>query len=253
MFLNVLTGLLKSVCGGGVDGDLRRLEERQAPDRSRHAEGRPPITASETEEGRAWAESRIKQLTGGDPISARFMRQDFFPFRPQFKLVIIGNHRPVLNTVDEAARRRFAIVPFTRKPEMPDPELEQKLKAEWPGILRWAIEGCLEWQRHGLVRPEIVLAETASYFDDQDLAGQWLRDECDLEAGNPYKWERIEDLFSSWSRYAKEAGENVGTKRALSDLLEGRGIARKRSSRARGFQGIKLLKKDRRTDREIDR
>jgi putative DNA primase/helicase len=211
------------------------------------------VTASETEEGRAWAESRIKQLTGGDPITARFMKKDFFTFRPQFKLVIIGNHRPVLNTVDEAARRRFAIVPFTRKPEAPDPELEQKLKDEWPGILRWAIEGCLIWQKDGLVRPEIVLAETASYFDDQDLAGQWLRDECDLEPGNSYKWERSEDLFNSWSRYATEAGERAGTKRAFSDLLEGRGIARKRSPKARGFQGIKLLNKDRRPDPDFDR
>ena len=74
------------------------------------------VTASETEEGRSWAESRIKQLTGGDPITARFMQKDFFTFRPNFKLTIIGNHKPLLRNVDEAARRRFNLIPFTRTP-----------------------------------------------------------------------------------------------------------------------------------------
>ncbi len=93
------------------------------------------VTASETEEGRAWAESRIKQMTGGDRISARFMRQDFFEFVPQFKLTIIGNHKPVLHNVDEAARRRFNIVPFVLQPAEPDRQLEQRLTAEAPAIL----------------------------------------------------------------------------------------------------------------------
>ena len=142
------------------------------------------VTASETEDGRAWAESRIKQMTGGDRISARFMRQDFFEFTPQFKLTIIGNHKPVLRNVDEAARRRFLIVPFEHKPETPDRELEQKLMAEAPGILQWMIEGCLDWQAHGLVRPASVLAATEEYFSDQDLFEHWLEEECHCDAGN---------------------------------------------------------------------
>ena len=85
------------------------------------------VTASETEEGRAWAESRIKQMTGGDRITARFMRQDFFEYIPQFKLMIVGNHKPVLHNVDDAAKRRFNIAPFLLKPETPDRELEAKL------------------------------------------------------------------------------------------------------------------------------
>src|ERR1700731_2062335 len=96
-------------------------------------------------------------MTGGDEISARFMRQDFFTFKPQFKLTIVGNHKPVLHNIDEAARRRFNIIPFTRKPDKPDRELEAKLRAEWPGILRWMIDGCLDWQANGLVRPSIIV------------------------------------------------------------------------------------------------
>ena len=82
------------------------------------------VCATETEEGRAWAESRIKQMTGGDPISARFMRQDFFTYVPAFKLVFVGNHKPALRNVDDAVRRRFNIVPFEHKPPTPDKGLE---------------------------------------------------------------------------------------------------------------------------------
>ena len=119
------------------------------------------VTASETEEGRAWAESRIKELTGNErPISARFMRQDFFEYWPTFKLVFVGNHKPVLRNVDDAARRRFNIIPFTHKPENPDKELKDKLRAEYPAILRWMIDGCLDWQKNGLVRPAVVKEAT---------------------------------------------------------------------------------------------
>jgi len=102
------------------------------------------VTATETEEGRRWAEARIKALTGGDTIAARFMRQDFFEYKPQFKIVIAGNHRPGLRSVDEAIRRRFNLVPFatTIPSEERDPELTEKLRNEWPGILAWLIQGC---------------------------------------------------------------------------------------------------------------
>lgn len=98
------------------------------------------VMTSETEKNRAWAESRLKQLTGSDPVTAHFMRRDNFTFIPQFKLNIIGNHMPVLHNVDDAMRRRLNIVPFTRKPAVPDLDLEKKLLPEAPGIAlddRW--------------------------------------------------------------------------------------------------------------------
>jgi putative DNA primase/helicase len=102
-------------------------------------------------------------VTGGDPISARFMRQDFFTYTPAFKLFIIGNHKPGLRSVDEAIRRRFNLVPFTVTIPVieRDPKLADKLRAEWPGILAWAIEGCQRWQHIGLVAPKIVRDATA--------------------------------------------------------------------------------------------
>jgi putative DNA primase/helicase len=206
------------------------------------------VTASETEEGRAWAEARIKQLTGGDPITARFMRQNNFTFLPTFKLTIIGNHQPVLRNVDDAARRRFNIVPFTRKPAKPDHELEMKLRVEWPAILRWMIQGCLDWQANRLVRPESVTAATDDYFNDQDVFAQWLETQCDCDPGNPYKWEKTAKLFASWVAYAKAAGEPAGTVKSFAPQMIRKGLTPKRTEVARGFAGVRLKPTDNRWD-----
>ena len=139
------------------------------------------MTAIETEEGRRWAESRIKALTGGDPIAARFMRQDFFEFTPQFKLIIAGNHKPGLRSVDEAIRRRFNLIPFTVTipPEERDDTLGEKLQAELPGILAWMIEGCTIWQKQGLNPPRVVTDATAAYLESEDAIAAWIEDCCE--------------------------------------------------------------------------
>ncbi|MCW2218314.1 putative DNA primase/helicase [Bradyrhizobium japonicum] len=194
------------------------------------------VTASETEEGRAWAEARIKQMTGGDKISARFMRQDFFEFVPQFKLMLIGNHQPTLRNVDEAARRRFNIVPFIHKPPAPDRDLEAKLRAEWPAILRWMIEGCLMWQRVGLVRPQIVLDATEEYFSEQDSVSQWIDDRC--ETGKGTLWDTSTNLFKSWTAWANANGEKPGTTKWFAQVLKRKGFKAARNNKKRGFRGI---------------
>ncbi|MGX5845499.1 phage/plasmid primase, P4 family [Mesorhizobium sp. PL10] len=198
------------------------------------------VTASETDEGKAWAEGRIKSLTGGDAITARFMRGNFFTYKPAFKLMIVGNHQPQLRTVDDAARRRFNIVPFTRKPVAPDQELETKLKGEWAAILRWMIDGYLDWHANGLVRPPSVVDATAGYFADQDLFAQWLADECDCEPGNQYKWEATKTLFDSWAAYAKAAGELPGSIRTFKPTMLRHGLKERRTSGARGIEGVRL-------------
>jgi P4 family phage/plasmid primase-like protien len=141
------------------------------------------VTSIETEKNRRWAEKKITNLTSGDPISARFMRQDFFTFVPVFELIIAGNHKPTPKTVNEAIKRRINFVPFTVTiPEAErDKDLTEKLKAEWPGILQWMIEGCLLWQRDGLGQPQAVQAATANYLPDQDTLGQWIEECCDAE------------------------------------------------------------------------
>lgn len=243
VFLNTVTGILNDYAITAAMETFTASKGDKHPTDLAMLRGARLVTASETEEGKAWAESRIKQMTGGDPISARFMRQDFFTFKPAFKLTIIGNHKPVLKNIDDAAKRRFNIVPFTKVPAKPDRELEDKLKAEWPGILRWMIEGCLDWQANGLVRPASVTEATASYFSDQDIFSQWLDDECEVEPGNPHKWETTSVLYASWSAYAKAAGEAPGTVKAFAPNMLRKGLRTKRVFAGRGYEGVQLKPK----------
>jgi putative DNA primase/helicase len=195
------------------------------------------VTATETEEGRRWAEARIKQLTGGDTVSARFMRQDFFEYRPSYKLVITGNHKPSLRSVDEAIRRRLHLILFavTVPPDERDPELAEKLKREWPGIFAWMIEGCLEWQRIGLRPPKAVTDATAAYLEAEDAIAAWLDEKCERD---PNAWASSAQLLASWAAWAAAAGETIGSQRALAAKLEMRGFESKRRNKARGFIGL---------------
>jgi putative DNA primase/helicase len=198
------------------------------------------VTAIETEEGRRWAESRIKGLTGGDRIAARFMRQDFFEFKPQFKLFIAGNHKPSLRTVDEAIRRRFNLIPFavTIPAEERDPALSRKLREEWPGILQWMIEGCLQWQERGLCPPKAVTDATADYLTDEDAIAAWLAECCEVNANASDSPGRI---YASWKAYAERAGEVAGSLKAFGPKLEARGFAPpKRSNGKRTYEGLQV-------------
>jgi putative DNA primase/helicase len=181
------------------------------------------VTASETEEGRPWAEAKIKALTGGDSIAARFMRQDFFEFTPIFKLLIAGNHMPSLRSVDEAFRRRLHLIPFsvTIPSAERDPRLSEKLREEWPGILAWMVEGCRKWQAAGLQVPEIVRSTTKSYLDTEDAVGGWIDDCCDCD---PKATETSAALWASWSAWAKKEGEAEGSRKGFSQKLEGKGF-----------------------------
>jgi putative DNA primase/helicase len=198
------------------------------------------VLAQETEAGRVLAESRIKALTGGDPISARFMRGDFFEFQPAFKLVMVGNHKPVIRNPDEAMRRRLHLLPLTFVPARPDHGLPDRLKAELPGIVAWAVEGCLAWQREGLGMPGIVASATAEYFAEQNLVAQWLAERCEkLATGRAAS----SALFRDWEAWAKARGEVPGTLKAFSATLQ-RHYANQRTKTGMEFIGLRLLPND---------
>ena len=245
VFVNAVAGVLGDYAAtAAMDTFVASQTERHMAELAM-LRGSRLVTASETEEGRFWAESRIKQLTGGDPITARFMRQNFFTYMPAFKLMIVGNHAPKLKQVDAATRRRFIMAPFSRRPQTPDRSLERKLRDEWPGILRWMIEGCLDWQENGLIRPACIEEATASYFDDQDLLGDWLSQCCELGDGKKAPSGR---LFGSWQAYAIENFVEPGSIGSFSQALEKRGLCLLKnvptgigSQRRRGFRGIALI------------
>jgi putative DNA primase/helicase len=239
-FINSIAGIFGNYATSADMGTFIATNNERHPTDLAKLAGARLVVAQETERGRRWDESKIKNLTGGDTISARFMRQDFFDFTPSFKLLIAGNHKPRMSGVDEAMRRRLLLVPFTVQIPVSERDLNlpDKLKAEWPAILRWCLNGCLEWQRIGLAPPESVRAATENYFSDQDTLGQWL-DDC-TEDGGPLAFTRIKDLFASWKDWTEARNYKPGTTMALSDMLVDRGFVKKRESNTgqRGFAGL---------------
>jgi putative DNA primase/helicase len=241
---SVLIGTVSDIAGGyhrqaPIETFTASKNERHPTDLA-GLQGARIVTSIETEEGRNWAEAKIKALTGGDKISARFMRQDFFEYLPKFKLIITGNHKPGLRCVNEAIRRRFHLIPFavTIPPEERDQHLSEKLNAEWPGILAWMLEGCLAWQREGLSPPAAVRDATDAYLADEDALGNWINDACerDLQA-----WESSTSLFNSWKSWAERSGEPIGSQKAFVQGLESHGLTRQRRQTARGFAGLRVI------------
>ncbi|WP_453963882.1 phage/plasmid primase, P4 family [Bradyrhizobium elkanii] len=197
------------------------------------------VTCAETSEGRAWAETRIKQLTGGDPITARFMRRDFFTYEPTFQLLIVGNHKPKLRNITEAMRRRLAILPFVHAPSKPDHELEEKLRAEWPSIMRWMIEGCLAWQKEKCIeRPEIVLDTTREYFAEQDLLGQWIEERLKRAPGRNLSTVKA---YESFVAFAVQSGErSPGDIKWFHEQMEQHNFVRGKSHGDRVYKDVSL-------------
>jgi putative DNA primase/helicase len=199
------------------------------------------VTAQETEKGRHWAEAKIKMLTGGDRVSARFMRGDFFTYIPQFKLMISGNHKPSLRSVGEAMRRRIHLVPFdvTIPPHEPDPQLSTKLKGEWPGILAWAVEGCIAWQRLGLAPPPAVTGATDEYLAAEDDMQAWLDECCVID---PALQEGSGALYESWKVWADRTRVvgGAGSQKAFSQTLTEHGFRSDRRRTGTVFFGLRV-------------
>ena len=242
VFLNTITKILADYAAIASIETFTACNSERHPTDMAMLRGARLVAAQETEEGRRWAESRIKAVTGGDPVTARFMRQDFFTYIPQFKLVIAGNHKPALRSVDEAMRRRMNMVPFTVTiPEAErDPRLPEKLEAEWPGILQWAIDGCLEWQRMGLSLPLAVAAATAEYFEDEDEMGTWINEACIV---SPNVSDSSKSLFASWTSWATAAGSFVGNRKDFGSKLEAKGFE-KFQNNGRRWRGLKARPTD---------
>jgi putative DNA primase/helicase len=219
--------------GGGYD---------RHPEELARLAGMRLVVASETEDGHYWKEARIKTLTGGDMITARFMRQNSFDFRPQFKLMFFGNHAPLIKNLDKGIQRRFVIVPFCRKPAEPDLQLDDILKKESAGILRWMINGAVDWYAKGLIIPKAITEATTKYFDEQNVFGQWIEENCVV---NPQIYDRSVDLFQDWAIFAKNHGEEAGNQRRFVERLRFAGFEKKqvRALNTSGIVGIRLKSK----------
>ena len=199
--------------------------------------GRRLAIASELEEGQFWNEALIKELTGDEVLTARYMRGDFFEFPMTQKHVIVGNHKPRLRGGDPAIARRLVLVPFEQRFEgaRRDKDMPAKLKAEAPAILAWLIRGAVRWFRDGLQIPRRVLEASADYMHDHDDLVLWI-DECCVRAGES----KASELYASFSRWKKARGEHAPAMTTWGQRLQALpGIARRRSNGIR-YDGIHL-------------
>ncbi len=203
------------------------------------------VTAIEADEGRRLAESLVKQMTGGDPLAARFMRAEWFNFVPTFKLFLATNHKPEIRGTDLAIWRRIRLIPFrVTVPEgKQDKHLGDKLQNELPGILAWAVRGCLAWQQEGMAPPAEVVAATTQYREEMDPLADFLAERCmelpgvATEAGT---------LFKAYSEWCERGGEKPLNQRQFGLRLAERGYAKDRNTVTRRYQyhGLALRASD---------
>lgn len=200
--------------------------------------GKRLATASETDDGDRLSEATVKNITGGDPIRGRRMREDTWQFDPTHKLILCTNHRPRVEGSDEAIWRRIILLPFERRFYDPDkdtgpPELRQdkklpeKLRAEADGILTWMVRGAAEWASTGLRPPPEVLYATQQYRNDEDHVSRFIDERCQVADGARTP---IKDLYDAYQRWCMEQDEYVVTKgkQELTSNLYGRGFQKKK-------------------------
>lgn len=197
------------------------------------------VVANEGNEGARLDESMIKQLTGGDEITARHLYQDYFTFTPKFKIILVTNHKPVINGADHGIWRRIVLVPWkvTIPPDKCDKKLLCKLDLERAGILNWMLEGLSEYYEHGLELPKSLVDANAEYKKDSDLVGLWIEDCC-------YEGETCRvtsnNLYESYQKWATGNGHRVMSAKSLGDKLTERGFKKTRTNSHRGWIGLGL-------------
>lgn len=230
-------GAMKAVLGKEYSGEappdllmVRRNEEH--PTELADLQGLRMVLAVETEQHRQIKEARVKTLTGGEDVKARFMRENYFVYTPTMKLWLASNHKPQVRGTDHAMWRRIRLIPFTVTipPGEQDKGLDAKLAAERAGILRWAVAGCLEWQRLGLAEPEAVAAATRAYRNEEDTLGRFLDDSLVLGGELSIAAVDLRDLYTKWCELN---GEKPLSQKLVGAMLRDRGLEPRKVGRAK--------------------
>lgn len=202
------------------------------------------VSAIESEEGEKLSESFVKQITGGEPVLARFLRQEYFEFVPEFKVFFTTNHKPVIGGLDEGIWRRVKLIPFNLNlpAHKRDKRLPEKLSLEMPGILNWAIEGCMKWQHGRLKEPKVVAEATGKYKDDMDILAPFLDEVCYVDdRENESITIEAKELYNVYERWCFNSGERALGNRSFYRMLETKGFGKTKGSKNRTFlTGITL-------------
>jgi len=240
--LETVQGILAEHASRTTTDTLLATRDHAIPNDVAALKGARFVFASEAEENRRLAEAKVKDLTGGDTISARFMRGEWFSFRPEFKIWLGTNHKPDVRGTDRAIWDRLRLVPFTVR--IPDDDVDRhlrgKLLAEAPGILAWAVAGCLAWQRDGLGEPAEVRDATEAYRQEMDLLGHFIEEACLVQLTAQVT---AKEIYAAYVQWAGAAGERSITQQAFGRRLTERGFdsAQIGKGRTRTWVGIGLL------------
>jgi putative DNA primase/helicase len=195
------------------------------------------VTTTEAEHGKRLSEPLIKQITGNDRMTARFLYGEFFNFVPTLKIFMATNHKPVIKGTDHGIWRRIKLIPFITRIEEEDQDkhLEEKLMDEGPGILNWLIEGAMRWCKEGLKTPNIIISATAEYRAEMDVIGNFIKERCVQKEGVSI---RARELFKCYQQWCDENNEHACSERFLGLRLKETGLEQRRSNDGRYWQGI---------------
>ena len=202
--------------------------------------GRRFVVSPEGKKGAALDEPMVKAFTGGDAISVRFLHKEYFELQPVGKIVLVTNHKPVVRGTDNGIWRRMRLVPFLASfdASKDDKDLPNKLHAELPAILRWAVEGTQLWQKHGLGIPQVVRKATAEYRSDMDTFQPFIDERCEK---SPNAKEGSQAMYNAYTDWCTSAGIRNPYKQAVFNLmLEERGFVRKKTNSLNVWVGVRL-------------
>jgi len=245
---SVLMNILRKVMGDYADNtpSSTLLADPRGPKAQTNdlaaLKGKRLVTAAEVNEGARLDEGRVKAMTGGDPITARFLRREFFTFYPQFKLFLAVNHKPNIWGTDVAIWRRIDLIPFTVQfnEKTADQNLQNELASEAPAILAWAVEGCLRWQREGLGHADAVSQATRDYREENDVLGAFLQERTISDLGARVQSSKLHQAYKEW---ADATGNKHFSNITLSKKLVERGFEKESGAHVY-FLGLELRPKD---------
>jgi P4 family phage/plasmid primase-like protien len=222
---------------------VQRFEGRATPEIAK-LRGVRFAYANEGKKGAQLNEALIKDMTGGDSITAAHLYGEEFTFKPEFTLWFATNHKPSIRDTTTSIWDRVRLIPFTVTiPEdAQDKTLGDKLEAEAPGILAWAVRGCLAWQQHGLPTPAAVTEATATYRTEQDRLARFLDDVCLMGRGMQTK---ASVLYATYRRWCEDEGEQgVESQNAFGLLMSEKGFTRNRTTHGYHYANIGLIDRD---------
>lgn len=241
-FLNVMQNLFGDYATSTRTETFMKKTSEQSNDLARLRNTRLVI-ASEAEENKPMSESLIKQITGGDRITARFLYGEFFEFLPTFKIFMATNHKPKISGGDNGIWRRIKLIPFTViiPEEKRDRNLTEKLMAENSGILNWLLEGYRMWEKEGLKEPEAIRAANEEYRFDMDSVGSFVAECLDFDASQK---ERLlnGDLYNIYTKWCERNNETVMSHRKLTSKMREKNYQQLASNGNRWWLGLSIKK-----------